>query len=158
MTYAKSGKGIDQYRKVGVQTSVEAADPHRLIQMLMEGALEKIAKAKQFMAHRSVAEKGRHISWAISIIDGLRLSLDKEKGGEIAQNLDALYDYMTRRLVAANADNNPGYLDEVASLLQEIKVGWDAIPPEVRRNPTGEPLAAPADSAAAASVAASRPR
>lgn len=136
MSYAKTGHGVDQYRKVGTQSEVEMADPHRLIQMLMEGALEKIAKAKQYMSVRNVPEKGRHVSWAISIIDGLRLSLDKEKGGEIAANLDALYDYMTRRLVQANAENNAAYLDEVASLLREIKSGWDAIPPEVRKNPS----------------------
>lgn len=135
MSYGKNGHGVDQYRKVGTQSEVEMADPHRLIQMLMEGALEKIAKAKQYMSVRNVPEKGRHVSWAISIIDGLRLSLDKEKGGEIASNLDALYDYMTRRLVQANAENNAAYLDEVASLLREIKSGWDAIPPEVRKTP-----------------------
>jgi len=145
VSYAKTGHGVEQYRKVGTQSEVEMADPHRLIQMLMEGALEKIAKAKQYMSVRNVPEKGRHVSWAISIIDGLRLSLDKEKGGEIASNLDALYDYMTRRLVQANAENNAAYLDEVASLLREIKSGWDAIPPEVRKNPT----AASADSNAA---------
>lgn len=135
MTYTRGGKGVDQYRQVNAQTSVDAADPHRLIQMLMEGALEKIAKAKQYMANKNTSEKGRHVSWAISIIDGLRLSLDKEKGGDIAVNLDALYDYMTRRLVLANAENNPAMLDEVISLIKEVKAGWDAIPEEVRRNP-----------------------
>ena len=135
MTYTRGGKGVDQYRQVNAQTSVEAADPHRLIQMLMEGALEKITKAKQYMANKNTPEKGRHVSWAISIIDGLRLSLDKEKGGEIATNLDALYDYMTRRLVMANAENSPAMLDEVISLIKEVKAGWDAIPEEVRRNP-----------------------
>ena len=130
MTY---GSGLDQYRKVSAQSEVEFADPHRLIQMLMEGALEKIAKAKTYMQHDETEEKGRHVSWAISIIDGLRMSLDMEKGGEIAANLDALYDYMNRRLVQANAENNPSYLDEVASLMKEIKSGWDAIPEEVRK-------------------------
>lgn len=131
-----STRGLDQYRKVGTQSEVEFADPHRLIQMLMEGALEKISKAKTFMEQGMIAEKGRHISWAISIIDGLRLSLDKEKGGDIAQNLDALYDYMTRRLVLANAENNREYLDEIARLLREIKTGWDAIPEQFRKGPT----------------------
>lgn len=135
MSYMSTGKGLDQYRKVSAQSEVEFADPHRLIQMLMEGALEKISKAKAYMQNHETAEKGRHVSWAISIIDGLRLSLDKEKGGEIAENLDSLYDYMTRRLVKANAENDSAVLDEVSSLLKEIKSGWDAIPDEVRRNP-----------------------
>ena len=135
MTYSKGGNGLQQYKQVGLQASVESADPHRLIQMLMEGALEKIAKSKQFMMVKNTPEKGRHVSWAISIIDGLRLSLDKEKGGDIAQNLDALYEYMTRRLVLANAQNDSSILDEVTSLLLEVKSGWDAIPEAVRRNP-----------------------
>lgn len=136
MTYTKGGNGLQQYKQVGLQASIDAADPHRLIQMLMEGALEKIAKAKQFMMTKNTPEKGRHVSWAISIIDGLRLSLDKEKGGDIAQNLDALYDYMTRRLVLANVQNDATILDEVTSLLFEVKSGWDAIPEAVRRNPS----------------------
>lgn len=155
MRYTRSGKGVDQYRQVNAQTAVEAADPHRLIQMLMEGALEKVAKAKQFMAIKNIPEKGRHVSWAISIIDGLRLSLDKEKGGEIATNLDALYEYMTRRLVLANAENNPAILDEVTSLLKEIKTGWDAIPDEVRRNPQAS-AAAPTNAATPAAQSATK--
>ncbi len=151
MSYSTNSTGLDQYRKVGAQSEAEFANPHRLIQMLMEGALEKIAKAKGFMEHGNVAEKGRHVSWAISIIDGLRLSLDKEKGGEIAENLDSLYEYMTRRLVQANAENSASYLDEVASLLLEIKSGWDAIPEEVRKGAGGEKTQ-PAPTAPAAGV------
>jgi len=139
MSYSGKQGAANQYAQVSAQTGVEAAatDPHRLIQMLMEGALEKIAVAKGFMENNNIAEKGRHISWAISIIDGLRLSLDKEKGGEIAENLDALYEYMTHRLVEANLHNDPAFLTEVASLLNEIKSGWDAIPEEAKRNPQG---------------------
>lgn len=148
-TTGRSG-AIKHYAQVGAQTGVAAADPHRLIQMLMEGALDKIATAKGFLNQGNVAEKGRHISWAISIIDGLRMSLDKDKGGEIATNLDALYDYMTRRLVQANAGNNAAYLDEVASLLKEVKSGWDAIPAEVRRNPVAQPPVAGGKEAGAA--------
>jgi len=125
-------RGIEQYRKFGAQSEIKIADPHRLIQMLTEGALERISRAKNFMQHNDIAEKGRHISWAISIIEGLRLSLDLEKCGEIAANLDVLYDYMNRRLVQANAENNATFLDEVVSLIREIKSGWDAIPEDVR--------------------------
>ena len=129
---------LQQYKKVGTQTSVESASPHRLIQMLMEGALEKINLAKGYMQRGEIALKGSHISWAISIIDGLRMSLDKEAGGEIAENLDALYDYMGRRLAEANLDNNVEMLDEVAGLIIEIKSAWDAIPGLLDKQNTAE--------------------
>jgi len=123
-----NSSALQHYRKVGTQTGVEAATPHRLIQMLLEGALEKINLAKGYMQRGSIAEKGSHISWAISIIDGLRMSLDKTSGGEIAENLDALYDYMGRRLTEANIHNDESMLDEVSGLLLEIKSAWDAVP------------------------------
>ena len=133
MTYSNKGQPVNQYRQVSAQSEIMDADPHRLIQMLMEGALDKIAAAKGFMIRGVVAEKGLQISFAISIVDGLRMSLDKELGGDIAANLDALYDYMGRRLLAANVENNPAYLDEVASLIKEVKSAWDAIPANVRK-------------------------
>ena len=120
--------------KQGIKTGVEDFTPHRLIQMLMEGALDKISAAKGFMQQEgadAVAAKGEHISWAISIIDGLKVSLDKSVGGDIAQNLEDLYIYMGQRLVEANLNNKIEYLDEVANLLREVKVGWDAIPQDL---------------------------
>lgn len=128
MNYVGGRNALQQYKQINVQTGVTQATPHRLIQMLMEGALEKIAMAKGFMGRGEVAEKGSHISWAISIIDGLRMSLDKDSGGAVAANLDRLYDYMERQLLLANTRNEPALLDEVAGLMREIKSGWDAIP------------------------------
>jgi len=131
MNMAKMHKAVQQYNRVGVSSSVEAASPHRLIEMLMAGALEKIAFAKGFMERGNISEKGGHISWAISIVDGLRASLDLEKGGEIAINLDDLYDYMTRRLARANVENNPDILDEVASLMASVKNAWEQVATDV---------------------------
>jgi len=131
MSLTNTRGGIEQYKRNGVQGAIENATPHRLIQMLMEGVLGKITSAKGFMQQGEVTKKGEHISWAISIIDGLRLSLDKSVGGEIAQNLDDLYDYMSRRLVEANAHNKIEYLDEVMGLMVEVKSGWDAISQDV---------------------------
>ncbi len=131
---------LQQYKKVGTQTGVESASPHRLIQMLMEGALEKINLAKGYMQHGDVALKGSHISWAISIIDGLRMSLDIEAGGEIAENLDALYDYMVRRLVEANLDNDVEILNEVSGLILEIKTAWDAVPGLLQEQGSAQPV------------------
>lgn len=131
MNMAKMHKAVQQYNRVGISSSVEAASPHRLIEMLMDGALEKIAFAKGFMERGNISEKGGHISWAISIVDGLRASLDLEMGGEIAQNLDDLYDYMTRRLARANVENNPDILDEVSSLMASVKSSWQQVPSNI---------------------------
>jgi len=128
MNMVKPRGVINAYSQVGVSSGVEQASPHRLIQMLMDGAIEKVAMAKGFMEREETALKGSHISWAISIIEGLRASLDKSAGGEIADNLDDLYDYMVRRLVRSNAENNMDMLDEVLSLLRSVKGAWDEIP------------------------------
>lgn len=120
--------GIEQYKKAGTQTSIESASPHRLIQMLLEGAVEKLRSAKRYMQSGDRALKGSHIAWVVSILDGLRMSIDKEAGGEIGRNLDDLYEYMARRLIEANAQNDLDALDEVSVLLFEIKSAWDAVP------------------------------
>jgi flagellar protein FliS len=121
---------LQQYRHNHIQGGIETASPPRLVQMLMEGALEKLIAAKGFMASKDIAKKGEHISWTISIIDSLRSSLNVEVGGEFAHNLLDLYNYMERRLLEANINNDPKMLDEVAQLIIEIKSGWDAIPAE----------------------------
>lgn len=121
-------KALEGYGRSAVESEVNYASPYRIIQMLMEGALSKIATAKGCIERNDIAEKSRQITWGMNIIQGLRTSLDPEKGGEIASNLDALYEYMGRRLLEANVKNDPAILDEVSSLLQEVKAGWDNIP------------------------------
>lgn len=132
MSTAKLNDAVKEYNKVSVASSVEAADPHRLIQMLMQGALEKVAIAKGYMERNDIANKGAHISWAISIIEGLRSSLNKDGGGDLAENLDDLYDYMIRRLLRANMENNTDLLEEVSSLLSTIKSAWDEVPQKLQ--------------------------
>ena len=95
--------------------------------MLMEGALSRIAKAGANIKRREIALKGENISWAISIIEGLRSSLDHSHGGEIAGNLERLYDYMIRRLLEANLHSDLDKLGEAHRLMREIKAGWDGI-------------------------------
>lgn len=119
--------GAAQYRKVGVQSNVETATPHKLIEMLLDGALSKLHLARGLMEQKQIAAKGEQISWALAIIDGLKAALDLTAGGEVAANLDALYDYLMRRLVVANLDNDVAVLDEVARLLNEIRLGWNGI-------------------------------
>ncbi len=131
MVSSRMKNALSQYNSVSVSTGIEDATPHRLVQMLMEGALDKIAAAKGHMVRNEPAEKGRFISWAISIISGLQSSLDMEAGGELSRNLDDLYDYMVRRLGEASAKNDPAILDEVSSLLLEVKSAWDVIPSQL---------------------------
>lgn len=116
-----------QYQQVGVKVQVNEADPHRLIQMLMQGGLDRIAQARGAMEREAYGEKGVLIGKAINIIGGLRDVLDKEAGGELATNLERLYEYMTMRLFEASRHNDVNKLDEVAKLLGEIKSGWDGI-------------------------------
>ena len=123
--YNKSA--LSQYQKVNTQTGVVDADPHRLIQLLLDGALDRIAQAKGALASGDIANMGEALGKAVGIISGLQSCLDRERGGDIAANLDRLYDYMTRRLLLANLQNDGPALREVAGLVGELKQAWDAI-------------------------------
>lgn len=120
-------KGANQYRQVGATSEVGGADPHRLIQMLMEGALTRMSQAKGMIDEKDYEGKARLLGRVMEIIATLQSSLDHEKGGDISANLDRLYDYMNRRLLEASSANDTGMIDEVMSLLLEIKSGWDGI-------------------------------
>lgn len=119
--------GLQAYQRVNAQTSITDADPHKLIQLLYNGALERINMAKARMQVKDFEGKGRLISKAIEIISGLRGFLDFDKGGDLALRLESLYDYMERTLFEANSKNDIAKLDEVADLLRSIKEGWDGI-------------------------------
>lgn len=118
---------LQQYQQVKNRTVMDSASPHRLIQMLFEGALERLASAKGHIQRGDMARKGESIGKTIGIIGGLRSALDFEAGGDIASNLDALYDYMERQLLLANLNSDAAIVDEVSGLIREIKEGWDAI-------------------------------
>ena len=140
MKHSPSGNdGIQQYKKVEAQTSAEFTTPHRLIQMLLAGAIEKVQLAKEHMQQGETVLKGNQISWAISIIDGLRMSLDKDSNNEISENLDALYEYMGRRLLEANMNDSVDTVDEVVGLLMEIKSAWDSVPELLAQENTAAP-------------------
>ena len=121
---------IKQYQSVNTKAQLVDATPHRLIQMLMQGGLDRIAQAKGAMEREAYADKGVLIGKAINIIGGLRDALDKDVGGELAANLDRLYEYMTMRLFEASRHNDIAKLNEVGKLLGEIKVAWDQIAPK----------------------------
>ena len=118
---------MKQYQTVNVNAQVSEADPHRLIQMLMEGALQRIAQARGALQHGNGPLKGEQIGKATAIIGGLRDALNVNEGGELAANLDRLYAFMQQRLSEANLKNDAAMLDEVSELLREIKAGWDGI-------------------------------
>ncbi|MEG0882681.1 MAG: flagellar export chaperone FliS [Janthinobacterium sp.] len=121
-------RGVNAYAKVGLETGIGSASPHKLIVMLYDGALVAVLSAQMHMKSGNVPEKGKSISKAIQIIDnGLRASLDKDVGGQIAEGLDALYEYMSARLLAANIHNDLALLEEVQRLLTDLRETWNAI-------------------------------
>ncbi len=124
-----SGSAVKAYQSAGAHGRVAAADPHRLVQLLLEGALDRLALARGHLEAGRVAQKAETLSRAMAIVDSLNAQLDLERGGEIAANLRGLYDYATRRLLEANLRNDSAALEEVSGLLREIKSGWDAIAP-----------------------------
>lgn len=120
--------GASAYAKVGMETGVVAASPHKLIVMLFDGALVALNGALAGIQSGNIGEKGKSISKAILIIDsGLRAALDKKAGGDIAEGLDSLYEYMSSRLLTANIQNDPGIIEEVQRLLTELRDAWNAI-------------------------------
>lgn len=119
--------GIKAYKSVGIKDDLAVADPHRVIQLLMQGSLENMAKAKGAMDRKDFAEKSRTVSKAMSIISALQHSLDMDVGGEVSQNLWSLYDFMVNHLMQASRENSPAKVDDVIDIMLKIKSGWDAI-------------------------------
>jgi flagellar protein FliS len=132
MAFPPNAAKLAAYRSTSVHTGVAASDPHRLIVMLMDGALERIATARGLMQHGGGTEKAPLLHRAVAIIDELRNSLNFKVGGNISQNLDALYDYMCVRLMQASTANKPEWLDEVSRLLGEVRAAWLALPVQSR--------------------------
>jgi flagellar protein FliS len=126
--FGSSNRNANAYANIAMETGVVAANPHRLIVMLFDGAIIAVMSALQHMRESNIPAKGKSISHAITIIEGgLRASLDKKVGGEITANLDALYEYMSHQLLTANLNNQPELLDEVKKLLVDLKEAWCAI-------------------------------
>jgi len=124
--------GLDSYRNVGAYGNLAEASPYQVIQLMLDALLSRIAEATGHIERGEVAAKGEKIGKALGIIEGLLLGLDKERGGDIALNLERLYDYASRTLLKANLENRVDLLKEVGSLLREIKLGWDGIATEAR--------------------------
>lgn len=124
--------GIKAYKSVGIKDDLAVADPHRVIQLLMQGALENMAKAKGAIERKDFASKGQTIGKAIAIISALRGSLDMSVAGDISGNLADLYEFMIDHLTLASRDQSVSKVDDVIEIMLTIKSAWDQIPPEAR--------------------------
>ncbi|XZG69399.1 flagellar export chaperone FliS [Chitinibacteraceae bacterium HSL-7] len=121
-------KALAAYGKQNLEAQVDAASPGRLVVMLYDGAIKASLIARQQMADGDIAGKGASLSKAIAIIDeGLRLALDHGQGGELAANLDALYSFMIQKLLEANLHNNAEAIDQVVTLLTDLRAAWETI-------------------------------
>lgn len=127
MTNAYMRQASAMYQQTRVQGSVEGADAHQLTAMLLGGAVERITQARSHIRHRDVPAKGATISKAIAIVGELRASLDHDAGGTLAQRLDSLYDYVSRRLLFAQLNDDDQALAECIGLLGQVRDGWNGI-------------------------------
>ena len=118
---------LKQYKSVDLRAAVETASPKELISMLVDGALTAMAKAMGAIERKDISTRTEQLNKANDIILGLKDFLDHEQGGEIAANLDALYDYMVRTLILANRNNDEAKVQEVISLMLQIKSGWNGM-------------------------------
>lgn len=118
---------VNQYKSIELESQVQSASPYELIDLLLHGVRTHVATAQGHIQRNQIAEKGEHISKAINIIEGLKTSLNMEQGGEIAQNLVQLYDYIQQLLIKANLHNNEDLLAQSNQLLSEIHMAWQGI-------------------------------
>jgi flagellar secretion chaperone FliS len=120
------------YSRVGVETGVQGASPHKLVAMLFEGYFESLMRAKAAMASGQIEVKGREIGRAVRIVEeGLKASLDLRAGGSLAADLSDLYAYVTLRLTQANLKNDAAALDECHALVKPLRDAWQSIASQV---------------------------
>jgi flagellar protein FliS len=121
-------RAASAYKRVGIETSVDGADSHQLINLLFDAVLQTIGAAREAMGRKDIATKGQAICKAVRILDeGLKGALNEESGGEIARNLSSLYDYCCTRLTLANLNNDDALLVEVQRLIEPVASAWKQI-------------------------------
>lgn len=126
-----NAQGSAIYTQMNNENNVATADRHKLIDLLLSGARDNLTQSKQAMIKDDTEAKCLHLSKAFNILDGLRLALDNDKGGDIANNLDQLYEYMQNQIIEANLKNSQEPIDEVMNLLKTIQSGWQGIGEQV---------------------------
>ena len=124
-------KHIKAYTTQNLQAEMAVADPYRVIQLMMQGCIERLAQSKGAIERRDFEGKSVAISKCMALINGLQDSLDFSYG-KIPEDLFALYEYMKQRLLDASRNMDVVPLDEISQLMLTIKSGWDAIPVEER--------------------------
>ena len=124
--------GLESYKTVTAYGNLADATPYQVVQLMLDAVLSRVAEATGHLERGETAAKGEKIGKALGIIEALLLGLDKARGGELASNLERLYDYASRTLLKANLENRVDLLKEVSSLIREIKLGWDGIAAEAR--------------------------
>jgi flagellar protein FliS len=127
-------RAIESYGEVKVSTGVSKSNNVELIQMLFDGLIESLATARGHIQHNNISEKSKAISRASRIVLGLQGALDFDKGGDLANNLNELYNYITRRLLHVNARNDLAALDEIHGLMTEIRGAWETVPALIPRS------------------------
>ncbi len=123
------------YKSVALDSQKTVASPYKVVQMLLAGALERLARARSAMEQNKRAEQGELLGSAMTIVAELRAALDHQEGGEISVNLDNLYEFIMAELVVANSENSTEKLESISSLLRDIKEAWDAIPADQQQVP-----------------------
>ena len=125
--------GLSAYTQTNIESIVHEATPHKLIEMLFKGAKDALSQAVGAIERKDFEAKSKKISKAAEIILNLRTYLDKEKGGEVANNLNELYTYMAKVLIDANRTNDTEKLREVSALLDTVADGWTSMPEEFKQ-------------------------
>lgn len=133
MNLALKKQFTKQYANTYVETAVSEATPHKLVEMLYEGAIKNMNLAQVFIEQKNYEKKSLHINKALAILNALRAGVDLDNGGEVAQNLYDLYDYCYRTLFTASAQNNPTVLKEVQGHISVLKEAWTEMPNNFKR-------------------------
>ncbi|MBQ9274593.1 MAG: flagellar export chaperone FliS [Succinivibrio sp.] len=127
------GRNLRAYKKTNLEAELSVADPHRIIQMMFEGLLQRLSQAKGAIERKDFAYKSDRISKAVGIINGLQMSLDRSKDPELGDRMSALYTYMKERLNVATTTLETAPIDEVIKLVMPIKQAWDSIPENIKQ-------------------------
>lgn len=122
-----ANKGIQAYKKDSLKSDLASADPHRIIQLLMQGVLERLALSKGYIERRDMEAKSATLTRVVEIINALRDALDRDANPDLVDNLEALYLFMIEQIYEASAQQDTSKLDLVMRLMLEIKGAWDQI-------------------------------
>lgn len=132
------GRNLKAYRRTSLEAELSVATPHRVIQLLFNGLLERLSQAKGAIERKDYEYKADRITKALGIIDGLQGALERKENPELSDKMYALYDYMKLQLTQASSSLDASPIDEVMKLLMPIKQAWDNIPEDVKTKTNAE--------------------